>query len=66
MDVALYYAGFAPGSRVAISRVLPGGAPPTLLRTATVGADGGGVFDVRVDPGDLPPRSYALFAFSSA
>ena len=66
VDVALYYAGFAPGSRVAISRVLPGGAPPTLLRTATVGADGGGVFDVRVDPGDLPPRSYAVFAFSSA
>ena len=66
VDVPLYYAGFAPGARVSISRVRPGGAPPTLLRTATVGADGGGLFDVRVDAGDLPPRSYALFAISAA
>ena len=63
--VPVYYAGLQPGAQVTIYRVLPGNAPPTLLRTATVGTDGGGLFDVLVDPGDLPPRSYALFTITS-
>lgn len=66
LALPLYYAGFAPGAQVQLWRVLPGGAPPQLLRTATVGSEGGGVYDVAVDVGLLPPRSYALVAVTAA
>lgn len=63
--VSLYYAGLAPGASVSIHRVFPGSAPPVLLRTATVGSDGGGLFDVLIDAGALAPQSYALFTITS-
>lgn len=67
VDVPLYYAGFAPGASVSIWRVFPGPAPRTLLRTAVVGADGGGVYDIHVSS-DTPlgPESYAFFTVTTS
>ena len=66
VDVPLYYAGLAPGAAVSLWRVWPGAAQRELVRSAVVGGDGGGVFDIRVGGGLLlPPRSYAFFAVTS-
>ena len=62
--VPLYYAGLPPGAPVSIWRVWPGAAPRELVRTAVVGQDGGGVFDVRVEAA-LAPQAYAFFAVTA-
>lgn len=65
IDVPLYYAGLPPGASVNVWRVWPGDTPRVLVRTAVVGSDGGGVYDIRIDPGDIPPQSYVLYALTS-
>jgi hypothetical protein len=57
-------AGFPPGSVVTISTVSPSTPSPAFLRKATVGNDGGAVFDVSV-PVNMGPLSSAFFTVSA-
>ena len=61
--VSLYYANRAPFSRVSISQVFPH-APPGAAVEHTVGANGGGVYDVMVDV-SVEGMGYALFALTA-
>jgi hypothetical protein len=66
LDVPLYYAGFAPGDTVAVSRVFPGSAPPLWLANLTLGMSGAAAaYDVSIDV-LLPPRSYATLSILPA
>ena len=65
--VPLYYSGLPPMTAVSIWQVGPnlgrGPAGSRFVRNATVGADGGAIYDVSV-PLDLPPVSYALYVIT--
>jgi hypothetical protein len=64
LDVPLYYAGFAPGDAVIVSRVFPGSAAPVWIANATVGMLGAAaVYDVTI-AFSLPPKSYAMFSIA--
>jgi hypothetical protein len=64
LSVPLYLAGIRPGTVVTINHVVPGPAAPTFVRKATVGDDGGAIFDVSV-PVSLSAYSYAFYSISA-
>lgn len=66
LELSLYYAGFAPGAAVVVSRVFPGAAPPVWVLNATVGEGGAAEAYSVLVPFALPPRSYAMFSVSAA
>ena len=60
--VSLYYANLAPFSHVSVSQVFPH-APPGPPVKQTVGANGGGVYDVMVHV-TVAGMGYALYSFA--
>ena len=60
--VSLYYANLAPFSHVSVSQVFPH-APPGPPVEQTVGANGGGVYDVMVHV-TVAGMGYALYSFA--
>lgn len=62
--VGMYYAGFAPGARVAVTPVRPG-APPGAPTVHTVGADGAAVYDI-VIAFVLPAYTYGMWTIEAA
>ena len=60
--VSLYYANLSPSSQVSVSQVFPH-APPGPAVEKTVGANGGGVYDVMVDV-TVAGMGYALYSFT--
>jgi hypothetical protein len=62
IDTPLYYAGLAPNTDVSIWRVTAGAAT-VFIRNATVGNDGGGLFDVHIAC-EMPAQSYAFFVMT--
>jgi hypothetical protein len=57
----LYYAGIAPGTTVSVWQVTAGQAQPAFVRNATVGNDGGAIFDITLSI-SMPPLSYAFYS----
>ena len=66
LELPLYYAGFAPGAAVVVSRVFPGDAPPERVLSTTVGEMGDAEAYSILVPFALPPRTYAMFSVSAA
>jgi hypothetical protein len=65
VPVSVYYAGIAPGTSVSISQVGPHSTAPVHVKTATVGNDGAGIFEVSI-PASMAPTSYAFFTVELA
>lgn len=64
LAVPLYYAGIRFGTAVTVSLLSPTSAP-VVVRSATVGDDGGAIYDVMV-PVSMPALSFAFVSVSPA